>query len=106
VKITKTQLRQIIKEEVSRVLGTINENIGIGESELLKMARTLYMRTGRMAYDIGQPHGQVLADAITKELKKKGLEHSQIQAAFKYLEDQTEDEPVSRALTKELSDLR
>ncbi len=102
MKITKTQLRQIIKEEVSRVLGTINENIGIGEPELLKMARTLYMRTGRMAHDIGQPHGQVLANKITKELKKKGLEDSQIQAAFKFLEGQKEDKAVSDALTKEM----
>ena len=102
MKITKTQLRQIIKEEVSRVLGTINENMGIDTDDLLEMARTLYMRTGRMAFDIGQPHGQVLANMITKELKKKGLEDSQIQAAIKFLKDQKKDEPVSDALTKEM----
>lgn len=102
MKITKTQLRQIIKEEVSRVLGTINENMGIGTGDLLEMARKLYMRTGRMAFDIGQPHGQVLANMITKELKKKGLEDSQIQAALKFLEGQEEDELVKNALTKEM----
>jgi hypothetical protein len=106
MKITKTQLRQIIKEEVSKVLGTINENIGIDEEELLAMADKIYMRTGSMAYHTGQPHGQVLADELTKELKDRGLEHSDIQKAFKYLENQKENDSVRRALTKELSGLR
>ena len=122
MKITKTQLRQIIKEEVENTLDELQGDsqaqqamaqkaslvkaIGMNIRDLEKMAKKIYMQTGEESYHTNRPHGQVLASTLEKQLEKKGFDEPRIKAVFKYLENFSTDRGVRHALTKEMSDLK
>ena len=123
MKLTKTQLRKVIKEEIQNTLqefaqagsqaqqagaqrASLVKAIDMNIRDLEKMAKQIYMQTGQMAYHTNQPHGQVLARTLDKQLEKKGFDEPRIKAVFKYLENFSTDRGVRHALTKEMSDLK
>jgi hypothetical protein len=101
MKITKTQLRQIIKEEVENTLDefqagsqaqqasaqraslvkTINANVRTIE----KMAEEIMRKEFRRARDLGFPFGRMIQGFLDDELKEKGFDDARLDAVFDYL---------------------
>ena len=115
MKITKTQLRQIIKEEVENTLDefqagsqaqqasakraslvkTINANVRTIEKMAEEIMRKEFMR----ARDLGFPFGRMIQGLLDDELKEKGFDDTRLDAVFDYLKTFAKNKELRRYLS-------
>jgi hypothetical protein len=115
MKITKTQLRQIIKEEVENTLDevqagsqaqqasaqraslvkTINANVRTIE----KMAEEIMMKEFERAMSMGFPFGRMIQGLLDDKLKEQGFDDTRLDAVFDYLKTFAKNKELRKYLS-------
>tara|TARA_R100001510_G_scaffold53154_1_gene54498 strand:+ start:579 stop:965 length:387 start_codon:yes stop_codon:yes gene_type:complete len=116
MKITKTQLRQIIKEEVENTLdefqaGSIAQKSSAGKHTLVKtinanvktiekMAEEFMSEEFMRARDLGFPFGSMIQDFLNRKLKEQGFDDTRLDAVHEYLKTFAKNKELRKYLNR------
>ncbi len=111
MKLTKTQLRKVIKEEIQNTLqefaqaGSQAQQAGAQRASLVKainanvrdiekMAVEIMNKSYEEAYYTKQPFGRMISGALDKRLEKEGFDDARLDAVYDYLKTYAKDKQL------------
>jgi hypothetical protein len=115
MKITKSQLRKVIKEEIEKTIEefqadsmaqkssaaraalvkTINANV----RDIEKMALEIVKKEFARARDLQFPFGRMIQDFLNRKLKEQGFDDTRLDAVHEYLKTSAKNEQLRAYLT-------